>query len=582
MLEQRIDLMELQKIENDEKMESQKNMYETMLKALKNQSGDAEYEKHLKSIEKIQAKQEAEVNEIRKKYEKQLTELKQKINLQEFNEKSLKSQMKQQKSDFKQDLRQNEITIRELQMKLQQVTSEKNNTIDNLREQIEKMESKHMKEIKELQGYTDNNINYQKEDYESKLNDIKYFNEQEQLSLKSKIRKLEEELAIYREQENDFDVSMDADRMTERSQTLHIRMSEMNDKFSEDMLNTERLILDLRKEKEEADNKVESLKVQAEKLKTEMQTKLKEKDAEYHKLKTKYNEKVEAYQELEGKAKDTLRLKKKIADLKQKLTKVESIKKELKETLRERENQLETLKIEQKRAIIAEKKKARMKGEKLSKLKKDLDQKSVEVESLKRENLDQSMRNDSSFFSPMSTKRNFRFDSPTRSNFNMTDNFTDNDSILTSARRGSKMTSRRLKSSSPNRSFMSSTKRIHVGRLGRDRSARRLIQITSDDTKMFDDSQTHTHSNGLHKNCEACKYKTWRVQQLKYNPEGLLNNRDIIKYITCLGCEKAFEVKPFIKHCRDCRLSNQIPYIDGFKYWKKEDLEEDSPQESKE
>lgn len=46
----------------------------------------------------------------------------------------------------------------------------------------------------------------------------------------------------------------------------------------------------------------------------------------------------------------------------------------------------------------------------------------------------------------------------------------------------------------------------------------------------------------------------------------------MIRYITCLGCERAFEVKQFTKHCRDCRLSNQIPKIDGLKYWNKDDL----------
>jgi len=59
-----------------------------------------------------------------------------------------------------------------------------------------------------------------------------------------------------------------------------------------------------------------------------------------------------------------------------------------------------------------------------------------------------------------------------------------------------------------------------------------------------------------------------------------LNNRDIIKYITCLGCDKAFEVKPFIKHCRDCRLSNQVPHIDGFKYWKNDQLSDTNNEET--
>jgi hypothetical protein len=56
----------------------------------------------------------------------------------------------------------------------------------------------------------------------------------------------------------------------------------------------------------------------------------------------------------------------------------------------------------------------------------------------------------------------------------------------------------------------------------------------------------------------------------------------MIRYITCLGCDKSFEVKPFIKHCRDCRLSNQVPFIDGFKYWNNKDQLNESDQKESE
>ena len=49
---------------------------------------------------------------------------------------------------------------------------------------------------------------------------------------------------------------------------------------------------------------------------------------------------------------------------------------------------------------------------------------------------------------------------------------------------------------------------------------------------------------------------------MNYNPYNLVLNRDIIRFITCLGWNKSFEVKEFIKHCKDCRLSNKIPRID--------------------
>lgn len=105
-----------------------------------------------------------------------------------------------------------------------------------------------------------------------------------------------------------------------------------------------------------------------------------------------------------------------------------------------------------------------------------------------------------------------------------------------------------------------------------------MIQISSEQVNMYDDSHSHNHGSG--KYWEAWKYKTWRIEQLKYDPEKLLKNRDMIRYITCIGWDRAFEIKKFLKHIRDCRLSNQIPVLDGYKYWKKEDFIEESQDNS--
>lgn len=519
------------------------------------------------------------LQKLENKYEKQLTDLKQRINLQEFEEKSLKSQLRDQKAELKQEIREKESQIKDLQIKVQNVTAEKDKTIDSLREQIEKMEEKYREMINGLQSNSLDHVQKLKDEYEAKLNDIKYLNEQEILSLKSQIRKLEEEIAMLTENDDLFEQSRNSEFGDDRTKVLDIRLSELHNKISDEMLVSEKQIAKLKCENEDANNKIESLKVTIEKLKATMNTRIAEKDEKYCKLKEKYNEKCEELQKLEGKSKDTLRLKKRITDLKVKISKLENIKRDLKESLKDRENELETQRLEKDRALIAERKKAKLKGDTILKLKKEMDQKDMELESIKRDF--ESDAGESGYFSPRGlgrkskleddlismgkntaySTRALRLDSPKNSKLNMTQNYGDSSTKLNS--------SKRLKSASPNRSIMSSTQRIRVGGLGRDRSARRLIQISTDHVNMYDD--THMHCNGGNKYCEACKYKTWRIQQLKYNPEGLLNNRDIIKYITCLGCDKAFEVKPFIKHCRDCRLSNQVPHIDGFKYWKNTD-----------
>ena len=89
-----------------------------------------------------------------------------------------------------------------------------------------------------------------------------------------------------------------------------------------------------------------------------------------------------------------------------------------------------------------------------------------------------------------------------------------------------------MKSSSPNRDGIDlSEKKVHIVANINTQSSKRKLRSVHSEVNMYDD--THKHSHG--KYCEACKYKKWRVEQIKYDPQKLLYNRDIIKYITCLG-----------------------------------------------
>jgi len=46
---------------------------------------------------------------------------------------------------------------------------------------------------------------------------------------------------------------------------------------------------------------------------------------------------------------------------------------------------------------------------------------------------------------------------------------------------------------------------------------------------------------------------------LTYDPQDLVSNRDLIRSVKCLACEKLLEIKAFLAHCKDCRLTNGVP-----------------------
>lgn len=429
--------------------------------------------------------------------------------MQEFNEKSLKAQIKQQKNDNKQESREKDQTINELHMKIQRVNQEKEKIIDKLRDQIDKMEDKYNNELTDYKGTTDEGLDKLKEEYESKLNDVKYLNDQEQISLKTQIRKLEEEVMLLREQENSFEFNRDSEFETDKVKVLDIRLSEINDKFADDMLANEKHIARLRRENEEMSNKITSLKVSNEKLKDMMNSKVEEKDKKYAKLKEKFNDKCSEVQLIQKKSKDTLNLKKRISDLKLKISKQEAIIRDLKDSYKAVTNELDAEKAIKQKQIIAERRKNKEKGSTIGKMKREMDLKSIEIESLKRDNFDSTMMSDSKYYSPRGAARNIRQDDDVLSSDPRTA-YTSGKMRLDSPTNYSNMNesisnmknSRRMKSSSPNRTnVMISTNKIRIGGLGRDRSARKMIQISSEKVKMYDDSNAHCH--GGNKFCQA-------------------------------------------------------------------------------
>lgn len=98
--------------------------------------------------------------------------------------------------------------------------------------------------------------------------------------------------------------------------------------------------------------------------------------------------------------KEIFKLKKKISDLKYKYSKLEEEKREIYESLRERENELEVERASKKKAIIAEKRKAKVHGDKIVQMKREIEMKKNEIESLRKDQYDQNERDDSRYYSP--------------------------------------------------------------------------------------------------------------------------------------------------------------------------------------
>mmetsp|Transcript_16357 Transcript_16357/g.14272 ORF Transcript_16357/g.14272 Transcript_16357/m.14272 type:complete len:240 (-) Transcript_16357:1130-1849(-) len=237
-----------------------------------------------------------------------------------------------------------------------------------------------------------------------------------------------------------------------------------------------------------------------------MDERLDEKDQKYSKLKEKFNDKTSDLQKTQKKVKDSLSLKKRITDLKLKVSKLESIKRDLKDSLKTKENELEAERARSMKAVYEERKKLKMKGEKLHKIKKEMDSQNIELESIRRDN-DTSMMSESRYQSPNGLGRKKRgerylspdntaytsgkgnFDSPNHSRILSSGYMNDSTSDLKNVRR--------LKSSSPNRSKINtSTQQIKVGGLGRNLSQRRMIQISTEQVNTYDDSHTHNHGGG--------------------------------------------------------------------------------------
>ena len=126
----------------------------------------------------------------------------------------------------------------------------------------------------------------------------------------------------------------------------------------------------------------------------------------------------------------------------------------------------------------------------------------------------------------------------------------------------------RLRSASPKKNLLSPNKEQNKSRkrLGKSPNVSTIQNNwTGSYLNSSQMSQEHSHLHHEHggssRYCETCKWKKWRKDQLNYDPEMLLQCRDMIKQVICIGCEHKFDMRIFLEHAGDCRWSNNISHI---------------------
>lgn len=240
--------------------------------------------------------------------------------------------------------------------------------------------AKENSEVETAKDTSDDFVVFQKEDFEAKLSDIKYFKDQEHLLLKDRIRRLEDELSLIKEAQSDNLLSrLEDEEENEKVKTLNIRLSEINNRIHDEIMSHERIIIELRKENDELTDKNRSLRATIEKMKTELRFKMNEKETEYNMLKQKLKEKTLEAQEFHNKAKEATKLKKKITELKTRISKLENNRKDLKDMIKEKECEVEMHKFLKDKAINSEKRKEKEFEDKITVMKEEIEVKTRKI-----------------------------------------------------------------------------------------------------------------------------------------------------------------------------------------------------------
>ena len=260
-------------------------------------------------------------------------------------------------------------------------------------------------EVEEIKDQSDSIIIFQKEEFESKLNDIKYLKDQEHISLKNRIRKLEDELSLIKETQNEnFLSQLDESEENDKVKVLNVRLSEINDKIHEELMSHERIILSLQKENEELLNKNRSLKATIEKMKTELRLKITEKDTEYTILKQKYRDKWLEVENSSNNNREILKLKKKISYLKLKISRFENERRDMKDVIKQKDIEIDIERAAKKKAQISEKKIAKEWEDKIITMKTEISHKINKVNQNKKI-LENSEKKDARYESPKANQK---------------------------------------------------------------------------------------------------------------------------------------------------------------------------------
>lgn len=453
-----------------------------------------------------------------------------------------------------------------------------------LEKQLNQMRADCLKETEEVKTQCNKDLEAQKHKYETYLKEIKECYQLEREVLEERIRKFQDELDRHRERrvpsidssfQSDFSRELGFSQLAEQLIDITTKYSDLKIKSSKDLATLKDKKNKLAVELNEAKEQCESWKNKFDELTNSSKE-------EIHKLKVKVRVLDKGKREAEEKLKEIGELRRQVTMLKTDMVKSEATEKKLKDAIKKKKEELAKEKKLRKQTssnTLANTSKTR---EVNNKLEKDIRSLLGDNTKLKEENKILRNRVSELVSNKDMNPAYYRTGHPTsKLNSSLSVPLSIQNPTFSSNLYESNLKDRNEK----RREFLTrkSCDKFPEYRATSYKVLPTLAELTNKDKKrpsskgscrslskssfFFGDKKRSDSrekiigdiETGSCKYCEVCKYRVWRKKLLTYDALDLLNNRDLIKSITCLACDKNYDVRFFINHCKDCRLTNGVP-----------------------
>ncbi|CAI2380246.1 unnamed protein product [Moneuplotes crassus] len=597
ILEQKLEIQNAEISELKARSQKEKECNEAMLEALRSESKPKTY-KSLTAIKKIHEQQvETMQNNFVKSSQKTkiaLTELREKNAQQELEIRDVKNHFEKLQLKYEYKLKEEEYVRREADVKYKELEIAKNDVILSMKQELENTSKNAENERNLLKKKHDQEIEELKEKYEKALAEIRMMYERERDKQDAKLDYYESELVSQKEATQSHIHSDIGGSNADDSMMSHfsVKFSELNEKCLEIRNQANNEIFSLRQQVEEAGQKIKKLEKLLIRSKNEISQVNLEKQRELKTMETKIAD-LQKKRQMEDK-KAQLILKKKISALKCNLAKMEASRDRMEERYNKSQLELETEKLQKRKKNKKEKQESSRANEATSKVTRNIEFLQNKIKVLEQEKLEleqkllkqkvykkasrvkdrkKSMKNEADM-EIFQFNKSPMIKQPTLSHSQSNDLLFSRTRLserLQRSKKGTRELSVNSKQSIPQLNLSGITH-------GSPDSSHKLLFSNRSHKKNFNGTNTSTNvsqcnsvagmkskkSHGHGKKdgtryCAACKFKEWKKKQLNYDLEMLIRNRDMIRDVHCLGCDRQLEVKTFLEHVRNCRLTYNIP-----------------------